>query len=119
MASRSKTSRVRTLSGSHHTPELTLHSEQHGLCRTISYIVQSISAERAFGQKLSSPIKAQLPQKWSNLGTAADFMIHVRGVPVHARARMLMLTGLGDLQYGGDDVGRAEFFVPGSDHRAL
>ncbi|KAH9842911.1 high-temperature-induced dauer-formation protein-domain-containing protein [Rhodofomes roseus] len=50
--------------------------QQHGLCRTISYIVQSISAERAFGQKLVSPIKAQLPQKWSNLGTAADVMIH-------------------------------------------
>ncbi|KAI0736870.1 high-temperature-induced dauer-formation protein-domain-containing protein [Fomitopsis betulina] len=50
--------------------------QQHGLCRTISYIIQSISAERTFGQKLSSPIKAQLPQKWSNLGTAADFMIH-------------------------------------------
>ncbi|KZT65447.1 hypothetical protein DAEQUDRAFT_752564 [Daedalea quercina L-15889] len=50
--------------------------QQHGLCRTISYIIQSISAERVFGQKLASPIKAQLPQKWSNLGTAADFMIH-------------------------------------------
>lgn len=60
--------------------KLTSHPEQHGLCRTISYIIQSISAERTFGQKLSSPIKAQLPQKWSNLGTAADFMIHVRVV---------------------------------------
>ncbi|KAH9934896.1 high-temperature-induced dauer-formation protein-domain-containing protein [Fomitopsis serialis] len=50
--------------------------QQHGFCRTISYIVQSISAERIFGQKLASPVKTQLPQKWSNLGTAADFMIH-------------------------------------------
>ncbi|PCH38345.1 hypothetical protein WOLCODRAFT_96951 [Wolfiporia cocos MD-104 SS10] len=50
--------------------------QQHGLCRAISYIVQSISAEPAFASKLSSPIKIQLPQKWSNLGTAADFMIH-------------------------------------------
>ncbi|KAF9818909.1 hypothetical protein IEO21_02447 [Rhodonia placenta] len=50
--------------------------QQHGLCRAISYIVQSISAEQAFGMKLSSLIKAQVPPKWSNLGTAADFMIH-------------------------------------------
>ncbi|GBE82466.1 hypothetical protein SCP_0408500 [Sparassis crispa] len=50
--------------------------QQHGLCRALSYIIQSLSAERAFGAKLSSPVRAQVPQKWSNLGTAADFMIH-------------------------------------------
>ncbi|KAI0933902.1 hypothetical protein AcW1_005595 [Taiwanofungus camphoratus] len=50
--------------------------QQHGMCRVVSYIVQSLSAERAFGVKLNSPIKARVPQKWSNLGTAADFMIH-------------------------------------------
>ncbi|CAL1704126.1 unnamed protein product [Somion occarium] len=49
--------------------------EQHGLCRAISYIVQSLSAERAFGQKLASPIKAHIPQKWAALGSAADFLI--------------------------------------------
>ncbi|KAF7791240.1 hypothetical protein EIP86_002254 [Pleurotus ostreatoroseus] len=50
--------------------------EQHGLCRVISYIIQSLSAERTFGTKLSSPIKVQLPPKWSTLGTAGDFLIN-------------------------------------------
>ncbi|KAK7693228.1 hypothetical protein QCA50_002794 [Cerrena zonata] len=49
--------------------------EQHGLCRAISYIFQSLSAEKSFGLKLTSPIKAHIPQKWAVLGTAADFMI--------------------------------------------
>ncbi|KZT11488.1 uncharacterized protein LAESUDRAFT_692396 [Laetiporus sulphureus 93-53] len=51
--------------------------QQHGLCRAISYIIQSISAERALGAKLISPVKAHVPQKWNNLGSTADFMIHV------------------------------------------
>ncbi|KAH9951382.1 high-temperature-induced dauer-formation protein-domain-containing protein [Amylocystis lapponica] len=50
--------------------------QQHGLCRVLSYIVQSLSAERAFGSKLNSPMKVPLPQKWSTLGTSSDFMIH-------------------------------------------
>ncbi|OCH95639.1 hypothetical protein OBBRIDRAFT_745433 [Obba rivulosa] len=49
--------------------------QQHGLCRVISYIIQSLSAERAFGLKLSSPIKAHVPPKWSTVGTAGDFMV--------------------------------------------
>ncbi|KAI0078173.1 hypothetical protein K474DRAFT_1683933 [Panus rudis PR-1116 ss-1] len=51
-------------------------TEQHGLCRAISYIVQSLSAERAFCQKLTSPIKGHIPQKWVQMGNAADFLIH-------------------------------------------
>ena len=51
--------------------------EQHGLCRAISYIIQSLSAEKAFGAKLASPIKAQLPQKTASPGNAADFLINV------------------------------------------
>ncbi|KAI1787945.1 high-temperature-induced dauer-formation protein-domain-containing protein [Ganoderma leucocontextum] len=50
--------------------------EQHGMCRVLSYLIQSLSAERAFGLKLSSPIRAQIPQKFSTMGTAGDFMIH-------------------------------------------
>ncbi|KZT28593.1 hypothetical protein NEOLEDRAFT_1129424 [Neolentinus lepideus HHB14362 ss-1] len=50
--------------------------QQHGLCRAISYIVQTLSAERSFGMKLSSPVKAQLPAKWQPVGTAGDFMIN-------------------------------------------
>ncbi|KAI6006026.1 high-temperature-induced dauer-formation protein-domain-containing protein [Pisolithus albus] len=49
--------------------------QQHGLCRSISYIVQTLSAEPAFGKKLHLPVKIQLPTKWSTPGTAADFMI--------------------------------------------
>ncbi|GJE86851.1 high-temperature-induced dauer-formation protein-domain-containing protein [Phanerochaete sordida] len=50
--------------------------EQHGLCRAISYIIQSLSAERAFGAKLASPIKVQLPAKAAVLGNAGDFLIN-------------------------------------------
>ncbi|EKM55702.1 uncharacterized protein PHACADRAFT_256512 [Phanerochaete carnosa HHB-10118-sp] len=50
--------------------------EQHGLCRSISYIIQSLSAERAFGAKLASPIKVQLPPKVTVLGNAGDFLIN-------------------------------------------
>ncbi|KAI0670599.1 high-temperature-induced dauer-formation protein-domain-containing protein [Trametes maxima] len=50
--------------------------EQHGMCRVLSYMLQSLSAERAFGLKLGSPLKAQIPQKWATMGTAGDFMVH-------------------------------------------
>ncbi|KDR73482.1 hypothetical protein GALMADRAFT_227930 [Galerina marginata CBS 339.88] len=50
--------------------------QQHGVCRAISYIIQTLSAERAFGLKLSNPIKVQIPTKWGPVDTAADFMIH-------------------------------------------
>lgn len=51
--------------------------EQHGLCRALSYIIQTLSAEPTFGLKLSGPVKAQLPVKWNSPGTAGDFMINV------------------------------------------
>ncbi|KAH8108473.1 high-temperature-induced dauer-formation protein-domain-containing protein [Phellopilus nigrolimitatus] len=50
--------------------------EQHGLCRAISYILQTLSAERAFNDKLVAPIRLQLPAKWACQGTAGDFMIN-------------------------------------------
>ncbi|EPQ58471.1 hypothetical protein GLOTRDRAFT_114891 [Gloeophyllum trabeum ATCC 11539] len=50
--------------------------QQHGLCRAISYIIQTLSAERSFGLKLISPVKAQLPAKWQPVGTAGDFMVN-------------------------------------------
>ncbi|KII88756.1 hypothetical protein PLICRDRAFT_41986 [Plicaturopsis crispa FD-325 SS-3] len=50
--------------------------QQHGLCRALSYIIQTLSAEPAFGLKLSSPVKAQLPAKWNSTGTGGDFMIN-------------------------------------------
>ncbi|KIJ69506.1 hypothetical protein HYDPIDRAFT_106142 [Hydnomerulius pinastri MD-312] len=49
--------------------------QQHGLCRALSYIIQTLSAEPAFGNKLSSSIKIPIPAKWASPGTAADFMI--------------------------------------------
>ncbi|KAK7472605.1 hypothetical protein VKT23_000718 [Stygiomarasmius scandens] len=50
--------------------------QQHGICRALSYILQTLSAEPAFGLKLSSPIKAQLPAKWHTSGAMADFLIN-------------------------------------------
>ncbi|KAK1222795.1 hypothetical protein PQX77_014363, partial [Marasmius sp. AFHP31] len=49
--------------------------QQHGLCRALSYIMQTLSAEPTFGLKLSSPIKANIPAKWAVPGSAADFLI--------------------------------------------
>lgn len=53
------------------------YTDQHGLCRALSYIVQTLSAEPSFGARLTRPVKAQLPAKWNSPGTAADFMINV------------------------------------------
>ncbi|KAF8841173.1 hypothetical protein BDN67DRAFT_928885 [Paxillus ammoniavirescens] len=49
--------------------------QQHGLCRALSYIIQTLSAEPAFGNKLSLSIKVPVPAKWASPGTVADFMI--------------------------------------------
>ena len=54
--------------------------EQHGLCRALSYIIQTLSAEPAFGSKLSSQVKIPVPSKWATPGNVADFMITVRYV---------------------------------------
>ncbi|KAE9406466.1 hypothetical protein BT96DRAFT_987607 [Gymnopus androsaceus JB14] len=50
--------------------------QQHGICRALSYIIQTLSAEPAFGQRLAHPIKASLPAKFPVSGTAADFLIN-------------------------------------------
>ncbi|KAJ3867565.1 high-temperature-induced dauer-formation protein-domain-containing protein [Lentinula novae-zelandiae] len=50
--------------------------QQHGICRALSYIVQTLSAEPTFGQRLTNPIRASLPSKFPASGTAADFLIH-------------------------------------------
>jgi hypothetical protein len=36
-----------------------------------------LSAEPAFGAKMTTVIKVQLPTKWGQIDTAADFIIHV------------------------------------------
>ncbi|TCD66472.1 hypothetical protein EIP91_001352 [Steccherinum ochraceum] len=50
--------------------------EQHGVCRAISYIVQSLSAEHAFGLKLASPLKVAVPQKRGTAGNGGDFLVN-------------------------------------------
>lgn len=55
------------------------YPESHGICRALSYMIQSISAEPAFGPQLSAvPIRVALPNKWSIVGTSADFFVSVR-----------------------------------------
>jgi hypothetical protein len=45
----------------------------------MSYIIQTLSAEYAFGLRLTFSIKsAHIPAKWNVAGAAADFMINVR-----------------------------------------
>jgi len=60
-----------------HLVDFIYFTEQHGVSRAISYILQTLSAEPAFGAKMSSPIRAQLPTKWGPVDIAADFIIHV------------------------------------------
>ncbi|KLO07390.1 hypothetical protein SCHPADRAFT_922914 [Schizopora paradoxa] len=50
--------------------------QQHGVCRAISYIIQSLSSENAFGAKLAFPMKVPLPAKWSVQGNVGDFVIN-------------------------------------------
>ncbi|KIK59645.1 hypothetical protein GYMLUDRAFT_44080 [Collybiopsis luxurians FD-317 M1] len=50
--------------------------QQHGICRALSYIIQTLSAEPAFGLRLTNPIKTSLPAKFTASGTAADFLIN-------------------------------------------
>ncbi|KAF5324653.1 hypothetical protein D9611_004387 [Ephemerocybe angulata] len=49
---------------------------QHGLCRAISYIIQSLSAEPAFGAKLGDPLKNPVPTTWNGVVTGGDFLVH-------------------------------------------
>jgi hypothetical protein len=45
----------------------------------LSYIIQTLSAEHAFGLQLTFPIKsAYIPTKWNVGGATADFFINVR-----------------------------------------
>ncbi|KAF8626777.1 hypothetical protein AX15_004695 [Amanita polypyramis BW_CC] len=50
--------------------------QQHGLCRALSYIFQTLSSEPSFGAKLSAPLKVQPPTKWTSTGAAGDFLIN-------------------------------------------
>lgn len=52
-------------------------SGSHGLSRALSYIVQSLSGEPGFANKLLLPVRIQVPPKWVVTGTTADFMINV------------------------------------------
>ncbi|KAG8815594.1 hypothetical protein FRC17_000654, partial [Serendipita sp. 399] len=56
--------------------ELKDKPKSHGICRALSYVLQSLSAEPGFGPQLSTvPIRVSLPSKWNTVGTAADFFI--------------------------------------------
>jgi hypothetical protein len=56
-----------------------MQPEHHGLCRALSYILQSLSAEKSFGQQMQSamPLRIPIPPKWAAAGTAADFFVSV------------------------------------------
>ncbi|KAF8761031.1 Dyggve-Melchior-Clausen syndrome protein [Rhizoctonia solani] len=49
--------------------------QTQGLCRALSYIIQSMSSDFALGSKLHLPVKIAVPAKWSTPGTTCDFMI--------------------------------------------
>ncbi|CAE6422281.1 unnamed protein product [Rhizoctonia solani] len=49
--------------------------QNQGLCRALSYIIQSMSSDFALGSKLHLPVKIAVPAKWVTPGTTGDFMI--------------------------------------------
>ncbi|CCA69579.1 hypothetical protein PIIN_03518 [Serendipita indica DSM 11827] len=52
------------------------NSKSHGICRALSYMVQSLTADPSFGPQLSSvTIKIPVPAKWNIIGTATDFFV--------------------------------------------
>ncbi|KIM23745.1 hypothetical protein M408DRAFT_249748 [Serendipita vermifera MAFF 305830] len=56
--------------------ELKDKPKSNGICRALSYMLQSLSAEPSFGTQLShTPIRIALPSKWNVVGTAAEFFI--------------------------------------------
>ena len=63
--------------------------EHHGSCRATSYILQALSSEKAFNDKLSTPLKVQVPSKWATQGTVGDFMINVSFVPFQSAFHFL------------------------------
>ena len=87
------------------------------MCRVLSYLIQSLSAERAFGQKLSSPIRAQIPQKYTTMGTAGDFMIQV--CPMVAYRALLLISVLVNILHGCDDIWYPELAIPCPHHRPI
>jgi hypothetical protein len=48
---------------------------QHGLLRLLSYLLQSLSTDPAFGGAINQPLRQAIPAKWAVQGSAADFMI--------------------------------------------
>jgi hypothetical protein len=91
--------------------------EQHGLCRAISYIIQTLSAEVSFGLKLSSPVKIQLPTKWNSVGSVGDFIINVSGRPT----LILYCCGIseGYLRDYSNYLREPQFLVSSIDYRPL
>lgn len=63
------------------------------MCRTLSYIIQTFSAEATFGAKLQTPVRMQLPAKYQVPGNAADFLINVRLSLNAGKCRLTELSG--------------------------
>lgn len=95
--------------------------EQHGLCRALSYIIQTLSAEPAFGRVLSNPIKSQLPAKWHTGGTAGDFIVNVRDLCFLVQyflSDFWLLCCVVDLRYNCNHIRDSELHLPCAHHRA-
>lgn len=94
-------------------------AEQHGLCRALSYIIQTLSAEASFGAKLSAPLKVQPPTKWTVSGTAGDFLINVRFAPQVLLILKLNRGLLGNLCDGCHHFRQSQFPVPRTYHNLV
>ncbi|TFK26405.1 hypothetical protein FA15DRAFT_667496 [Coprinopsis marcescibilis] len=59
-----------------HCVEIKDKPQQHGVCRAISYIIQTLSGEPGFGPRLGQPMTAPVPTNWNGVSTVGDFLVH-------------------------------------------
>jgi hypothetical protein len=82
----------------------------------LSYIIQTLSAEHAFGLQLTFPIKsAYIPTKWNVGGATADFFINVRVFLVFMEV-LVTTTCTGRLLHHHNNFGLLELDVSSIDH---
>ncbi|KAH9985576.1 high-temperature-induced dauer-formation protein-domain-containing protein [Russula vinacea] len=64
--------------------------EQHGFCRALSYIIQTLSAEHAFGLRLTFPLKSHTYLQNGMSAGNSGFLINVRVSPIHLSAAIAL-----------------------------
>jgi hypothetical protein len=67
----------KSISSMHFCRTQSPYTEHHGLSRALSYILESLSAYPAMGNKMPNQLRTRVPAKWSIQGSLGDFIINV------------------------------------------